>query len=50
MLYTGQKVKPEKGKLLLHPAGFPYVHKGNIPLSNDKSILISWLSFVNNGR
>jgi hypothetical protein len=50
LLYTGQKVKPEKGKLLLHPAGFPYIHKGNVPLSDDKTILISWLSFVNNGR
>ena len=50
MLYTGQKIKPEKGKLLLHPASFPYVHKGNMPLSNDKTILISWLSFVNNNR
>jgi hypothetical protein len=46
MLYTNQKIKPEKGKLLLHPAGFPYIHKGNIPLSSDKTILISWLSFV----
>lgn len=50
MLYTGQKIKPEKGKLLLHPASFPYVHKGNMPLSEDKTILISWLSFVNNNR
>lgn len=49
-LYTGQKVKPEKGKLLLHPAGFPYVHRGNMPVSEDKTILISWLSFVNNNR
>lgn len=50
MLYTGQKIKPEKGKLLVHPAGFPYIHKGNMPLSNDKTILISWLVFVNNNR
>jgi hypothetical protein len=50
MLYTGQKIKPEKGKLLVHPAGFPYIHKGNVPLSSDKTILISWLVFVNNNR
>lgn len=50
MLYTGQKIKPEKGKLLVHPAGFPYIHKGNAPLSSDKTILISWLVFVNNNR
>lgn len=50
MLYTGQKIKPEKGKLLVHPAGFPYIHKGNMPLSNDKTILISWLVFVNNNK
>ena len=50
MLYTGQKIKPEKGKLLVHPAGFPYIHKGNVPLSSDKTILISWLVFVNNNK
>ena len=50
MLYTGQKIKPEKGKLLVHPAGFQYIHKGNMPVSNDKTILISWLVFVNNNK
>jgi len=41
----GDKIKPQKGKLLIHPAGFPYIHKGNVPLSSDKIIMISWLCF-----
>ena len=44
-LYADLKVKPKKGTLLIHPAGFPYYHRGNMPISNDKYILISWMSY-----
>ncbi len=44
-LYAGVKTKPKKGTLVIHPAGFPYFHKGNMPISDDKHILISWLSY-----
>ena len=44
-LYADLKVKPKKGTLLVHPAGFPYYHRGNMPISHDKYILISWLSY-----
>ena len=44
-LYAGVKTKPKKGTLVIHPAGFPYFHKGNIPISDDKYILVSVLSY-----
>ncbi len=45
-LYANLKVQPKKGTLLVHPAGFPYYHRGNVPISDDKHILISWLSYT----
>ena len=38
-------VSPEQGALLIHPASWPYVHRGEMPYSNDKYILTSWLSY-----
>ena len=46
MLYSGLKVQPKKGSLLIFPSTFPYVHKGHMPVSDDKYILTTWLSFV----
>lgn len=40
------KFKPTKGSLLIHPASFPYVHRGLVPLSSNKVILTGWLSFT----
>jgi hypothetical protein len=37
-------IKPKKGKLIIFPANFCYVHKGNIPISNDKYILVTFLN------
>ena len=45
LLYSGLKVQPKKGRLLIFPSTFPYVHKGHVPLSDDKYILTTWLSF-----
>lgn len=39
-------VKPTKGTLLVHPASFPYVHRGRTPVSSRKVILTSWLSYT----
>jgi len=39
------KVKPEIGKLIIHPASWPYIHKGYMPESDDKYILTTWLSY-----
>ena len=40
------RFKPTKGSLLIHPASFPYVHRGLVPLSSNKIILTGWLSFT----
>ena len=44
-LYANLKIQPKKGTLLVHPAGYPYFHKGNVPVSDDKYILVSVLSY-----
>ena len=36
-------IKPEKGKLLLFPSTWTYIHRGNMPISNDKYILTGWI-------
>jgi hypothetical protein len=37
------KIKPTAGKLLLFPATWTYLHKGNMPISNDKFIITGWV-------
>lgn len=37
------KVKPEKGKLLIFPASWLFPHSGNMPISNDKYIITGWI-------
>tara|TARA_R110002153_G_C13120303_1_gene478689 strand:- start:54 stop:665 length:612 start_codon:yes stop_codon:yes gene_type:complete len=39
------KVKPKTGTLIIHPASWPYIHKGNIPTSDNKYILTTWLCY-----
>ena len=41
------KIKPKAGTLVLFPAGFTHTHKGNMPISNDKYILTSWVCYNN---
>ncbi len=42
-LHFSKRVKPKTGRIVIWPAGFPYVHRGNPPLSGEKYILTSWL-------
>jgi len=42
-LHQSVRVKPKKGRIVIWPAGFPYVHRGNPPLSGEKYILTSWM-------
>lgn len=42
-LYTGLKIKPKAGTFCIWPAGFPYIHRGNMPRSNNKYIATTWL-------
>lgn len=44
-LYQGKRVKPKAGTLLLWPAGFTHVHRGNPPLSGEKYILTGWVEY-----
>jgi hypothetical protein len=39
------KVNPQKGRLIMAPAGFTHTHRGNRPESGDKYIITSWLLF-----
>ena len=42
-LHFSKRVKPETGRIGIWPAAFPYVHRGNPPLSGEKYILTSWM-------
>jgi hypothetical protein len=43
-LHFSKRVKPKQGRIVIWPAGFPYVHRGNPPLSGEKYILTSWMN------
>tara|TARA_R110000851_G_scaffold236500_1_gene389173 strand:+ start:94 stop:723 length:630 start_codon:yes stop_codon:yes gene_type:complete len=42
-LHFSKRVKPKTGRIVIWPAGFPYMHRGNPPLSGEKYILTSWM-------
>ncbi|MFN9605615.1 MAG: 2OG-Fe(II) oxygenase [Planctomycetota bacterium] len=44
-LYQERKLKPTAGTMVIAPAGFTHTHRGNVPRSNDKYILTSWILF-----
>jgi len=46
ILFSNQKIKPKVGTVLIHPAFYPFVHRGNMPISNDKYILTGWLEYT----
>jgi len=41
-LYQHKRVEPEQGKLLIWPAAYTHVHRGNTPLEGTKYILTGW--------
>ena len=41
--HVWHRIKPKTGRIVIWPAGFPYVHRGNPPLSGEKYILTSWM-------
>lgn len=43
-LHFSKRVKPKKGRIVIWPSAFPYLHRGNSPLSGDKYILTSWMT------
>jgi len=46
-LHQSIRVKPVKGRCVIWPAAFPYVHRGNPPLEGEKYIMTSWLMLPN---
>ena len=42
-LHFSKRVKPKTGRIVIWPAAFPYIHRGNPPLSGEKYILTSWM-------
>jgi len=44
-LYQSVRVSPKKGTLVIWPAAFTHVHRGNPPLSGTKYIMTSWLEY-----
>jgi hypothetical protein len=43
-LFINGKVNPKAGRLLLFPSTWTYMHKGSIPISDNKYILTGWFS------
>ncbi len=42
-LHFSKRVKPKTGRIVIWPAAFPYVHRGNSPLLGEKYIITSWM-------
>ena len=42
--YQELKIKPTKGTLVIFPTYFTHLHKGHIPISNDKYICNLWIT------
>ena len=42
-LYSEHSIQPQAGRFLCWPAGFPWIHRGSMPISEDKYIITTWL-------
>jgi hypothetical protein len=43
--YQNKSIKPKAGSIVIAPCGFTHTHRGNIPISSDKYVIASWVSF-----
>ena len=44
-LYQHLRVKPNEGSLVIFPASYTHVHRGNPPLKEAKYIITGWFEF-----
>lgn len=44
-LYQQKRIKPSKGTIVMSPAGFTHVHRGNPPIGGIKYIITGWIEF-----
>ena len=44
-LYQKIRFKPKKDRLLIWPAGYTHVHRGNPPLTNEKYVITGWIEY-----
>ena len=42
-LHQSVRVKPKAGRIVIWPAAFPYMHRGNPPLKHEKYVITSWI-------
>lgn len=45
-LYQSSRIKPKTGRVVIWPAHFTHVHRGNPPLSGEKYIATGWVEQV----
>lgn len=45
-LYQRTRVEAKTGRLVIFPAAFTHVHRGNPPLSGDKYIMTGWIEYA----
>jgi hypothetical protein len=45
-LHQSLRIKPKKGTIVIFPAGYTHLHRGNPPLSGEKYIVTGWISWI----
>jgi prolyl 4-hydroxylase len=48
--FKDRKVAPKKGRVLMFPSFFNYIHRGEAPISNSKYIIVAWIHFDGQGH
>lgn len=45
-LIQSKRVKPKQGTVVLFPAEYTHIHRGNPPISNVKYIMTGWIEYI----
>lgn len=45
-LYYKRRVNPERGKLLIWPAGYTHTHRGGLVLKGNKYVVTGWINYA----